>query len=709
MADTPILSSTEVEKKIEALNKSLSSLSTEEAQKQISALEKLISNSKFKDEIKKNLIDSFDKVKKSAKELSDTFQNLKLPDFQKLVGDYVDDWKSVAESSASLLETMVRISVIPQSDFFKTLKGSSDVMNDLNESSIIFNNSIGKLLPEQVRKMITEFSAAEQRVNDMAQGLFSAAAATGRLSEYASEVGPSFSFDKIEEKMTTLNDMTLEIANANNINISKVRDFAGTLLKTIPNALDQVNNVTISSGKNMNSLDAAMKVAAGTGQNMSEVTSYMTAGYLKFNLSTQKSLENFSAMSAASDKLNLPFSNVKSYIDTAADSFMYFTDNTQSLINVMGKLAPAFQAAKLSPQAITELTSTMVRNINGMALAQRSFLSMQTGGPGGLRGGYEIELLKAQGKFEEIQKKTEQALRKQFGGQVVTLQEAARDEGAARQLAKQVQLVTTGPTKVVDTEAQAYKLFEAMRAGTGGAAMETGAEALQNSVERGAKIAENQASTLTTIANWTEYTAMNTAIMAKNSSKDVSNLVTSFTKKSVETGSDKLKELGINVEGLNKILGTKSEEYSKEAARRTFYREGSPFATNQLTLKRQRELSAPLIDENVKSQVEKKSAMQELEAEFAPGINIPTLEAKTPEPMSYEEFLAKSSIFKTPQEMPGVGAPMSSSHQITINVQGPDNKAVETLVVKLINGQMQLDRQASILGAAQVPNPTPKQ
>jgi len=545
----------------------------------------------------KDFSKNIETAKNNAAALLSSLKDLSVTDVTKRLTDGFDVFKESIEKAGHKAEDLtlqigkialatVALNALPAPKLFDSFKSGKETVAEITESFDNFTKLLGVENNELVQR-IRQFTEASDRVNKFEDNLYSAAAASGQLNQYLKEVNFESDLETRMEaanaKMMEMSKITYDVAQANGLNMSTVSQYAAILSK-LPGAFDAVSDsagknalITTDNGKSYQKLDAAIKVARASGQDVTSVLNYMIDSQRNLNTSAEESISNFSKMSTAAQNLHLPFDIMNKYVQSTADGFMYFKDNTNSLIDVMSRLGPAFRAANLSPEAIQKLTAGMVNNINQMSLAQRAFLSMQTGGPSGLRGGYEIELLKTQGKFAEIEKKVEESLRKQFGGRVVTLQEAARDEGAARQLAKQVQLVTTGPTKVVGTEAEAYKLFEAMRSGISGDVVSS-SDALRQNLEIGDKRAEQSSNKLTDIANKLEVISMNTSIMARSSYKDVEGLMVSLlSSKQAKEGFGAIGKFAPNIaEEIGNLLssGTRAES-SERATRRSFFNFGT--------------------------------------------------------------------------------------------------------------------------------------
>jgi hypothetical protein len=488
---------------------------------------------------------------------------------------YEEELKSFGVDGAKVLANYKLLVTMPQIKGFENLEKGSDIAGDTSKSFEELNAAYSKLtggLSIPFAGAMMPLLEANDTINALEANLYAAKAATGEFGDFQKDLAEGTT-DLVRE-LEAIDDNFLNVANASGTSLQKIRQFGLEMNSNLPSAIESTSGalqdntkVAVTATETMDRLEATVKVALGTGMAMSAVQARQSTEFRKFNLTVQQSLENIAKLSAASKELRLPLDVMTGIVDQTADQFLYFKDNTQSLVDMMTRLGPSFKAAGLSPEAITKLSTTMVSNINQMSLAQRSFLAMQSGAAAGLRGGYQIELLKAQGKFDEIQKMTEKALKKQVGGKIVTLEEAAKDEGAARQLAKQVQLVTSGPLKSVNTEAEAYKLFESMRSGAAPGAAIKGDEALKDAVTVGGERAERQSNELVKLNNIMQKTSMSSAITAAASVKQLDFFLKGEVSNKLKNSSDSpeslLKALGVGM--LETLLPT-SEESSRRAA-----------------------------------------------------------------------------------------------------------------------------------------------
>ena len=125
-----------------------------------------------------------------------------------------------------------------------------------------------------------------------------------------------------------------------------------------------------------------------------------------------------------------------------------------------------FQDTGLSAKQAAELIGDMTSGIAKMDMAEKGFLSSQTGGAGGLRGAFEIEGLLREGKTDEVMKKIEENIKKNFGGKIFSLKDAQESDYGASQFMMQRELLKSGSFGIKpQNDAQATRILEAMSNG----------------------------------------------------------------------------------------------------------------------------------------------------------------------------------------------------------------------------------------------------
>jgi hypothetical protein len=270
-------------------------------------------------------------------------------------------------------------------------------------------------------------------------------------------------------------------------------------------------------------LDAAMKIAQGTGQDFKDVVNQLNTTFRDFGTIGEEPLQIIARISDASQNLRMPLDLVKSYVTGASSSFKMFGQNAQGAINILERFTPALAESGAGPEMIKDLVSGVTEGIRSMGIAEKAFLSAQTGGAKGLQGSYQIDLALKQGKVDEVYQKVEQNLRKQFGGRIVTLEEAAKDSRAAGQFTKQIQMLKSPALGgIAKSDAEAERLldvFSKVKKPGEKVSIKTPEESFKAAMSVGDKLQERQYNVLTQINNISERSAQLQAIIAFNTSR----------------------------------------------------------------------------------------------------------------------------------------------------------------------------------------------
>ena len=465
-----------------------------------------------------------DDVKASAESAYERLKILSTNDFSNFISQISNGNKELLVMGALVASVGVSIAAGIKPDAFNAMGESASGMNNSLSGTLDTLDKIAKISP--LSGLTGVAIASAKALSDLAEpakklefGFLAAAASSGELKDLLEDVGEDLT--GLEAKSVSYADILYNVANATGYNTEQVGKYAAELAQ-VPGALSSWIDIAGDGTEMMHQLQAEMQLAAGSGKTFSDVQSEVKRVFMEFGTSGKESLEVFSRLSAVSQNLKLPFDLVKDYLQSTSGSFRMFGDNTQAALNILEKFGPALKEGGLGPKAIAELTQSVTRNVAEMGLAQRAFLSATSGGPGGLQGSYQIELMKKQGKTEDVEKLVEDSLKRQFGGKILTLEDAAKDASAAAQFAKQVQLITQGPTKLANTEGEAYRILDAMSKGTPSGAEKTTAEGSLNQVmDVGNKIQERNYNQLVNIGNQIERQTQYAAITANSAIREV--------------------------------------------------------------------------------------------------------------------------------------------------------------------------------------------
>lgn len=463
-----------------------------------------------------------EKLKDIVGDAQDKLSALAGVNFGQFIGGLSSANKEVVSMIAQTGLLLTAISGIKPDAFNAIGEAANGATGDMSR---VFDNlnRISQLDPTKFSTKLLKGMAALHELGEPARrfevGLMAMSARSGEFGDLISEVGNDL--EGMENKLVSFTNLTYRVAQVSGLTTTQVAKYASELNK-IPGALSTTIETTADGAEHMHMLDAAIKVAAGTGQDFSSVVEQMNAVYQEFGTTGKGALEFVSRLATASQSLKMPLDMVKSYVTGASQSFRFFGDNSQAAISILGKFGPALAESGLGPKAIAELTQNVTRNISEMNLAQRAFVSGTSGGPGGLQGAYQIELLKRQGKVDEVQKMVEDSLRQQFGGRIVTLEEAGKDQGLAAQFTKQVQLLTQGPSKMASSEGEAYAILDAMSKGTRAQSrpqIATKEESLTKALDIGNNFQERNYSQLTAMSNTLDLQAQYGSIVASNTTR----------------------------------------------------------------------------------------------------------------------------------------------------------------------------------------------
>ena len=324
----------------------------------------------------------------------------------------------------------------------------------------------------------------------------------------------------LERQSLAFTDLSYNVAQATGLTTGEVANYAN-MLSQIPGAMESVIDASTREGKSMHLLEAAIKVASGTGQSMNDVLGDMKTLFMNVGMQGDSAVDAISRMSAASDKTRLPLDIVKSYTKDAANQFKVFGNNTNAAINILTQFGTALND-RMGPEAIREVTSAFTSGIKQMDIAQKAFVATQTGSKGLLSGAFEIDLALKKGNLDEVAGRVRESMMQQFGGRIVSLEEAANDEAAASQMALQVQMLRQGPLgSLAQTTEQAYAVLDMFTKSSEMTAEELKnlgdpEDAMTKALGRGEKLEEHQVNILNQISNKFDRLTALTAIQSYN-------------------------------------------------------------------------------------------------------------------------------------------------------------------------------------------------
>lgn len=444
--------------------------------------------------------------------------------FKKLKESIFETDEELAVSAGKLLMLSgIATRHLPLPEAFKSIgdaaAGANTQISQMLETTL---KLVGADLSSKGKGIAGLLSANAERADfakNFETGFLMAATASGEFSKSIKNIGEDFS--GLSQKTESYSHLVTAVGDASGLSSAKVGEYAA-MLRKIPGALDNFGGKSDKTVKDMHYLDAAIKVSMGTGQSFETVIQDLAFSFDNFGTVGKTALEEVARMQRVSDAVGLPMSQMRQYTQASAKEFKLLGDNTQGAIDIMARFGPAFRESGMGPAAIQEVVQGITQGIGKMGTAQKAFLSAQSGGSGGLQGAFQIDLALQQGKLGEVYKKIEDNLKKQFGGNVVTLEQAAGNAQAAGQYQKQIQFLRSPAMGGIAQDQQsAMRILEAFSKGKGGELNKTltPEKALGDSLKVGEKLQERQGSLLVEINNWAERQAQIQSIIAYNTSR----------------------------------------------------------------------------------------------------------------------------------------------------------------------------------------------
>lgn len=311
------------------------------------------------------------------------------------------------------------------------------------------------------------------------------AATQGAFNTVLDDSGSSF----VEMSDLYLNhiNMTYESAKATGQTVSSMMDLSKALAP-IPDALSVPIDTSIGS---MNQLTAVSRIATGFMRDQTEVAQVLGEMYTNMGTRGEEALDNISSLYEKAGDSKLRFETFTNTVMGIAGSFKMLGDNTAAATNIVKSFDDVFKDSDISPAAMSDLISRMSQGIERMDMAKMAFVSGTTGGPGGMAGAIEMELAIREGRMDEVLNRTMQAMQTQFGGQVLTLEDAAGNEQLAAEFVKQREYLKQ-VAGIAGSDAEANRILEAMKSGVmdglslgGEERAAEGDRAFENAIDRG--------------------------------------------------------------------------------------------------------------------------------------------------------------------------------------------------------------------------------
>jgi hypothetical protein len=419
--------------------------------------------------------------------------------------------------------------------FLDVLPSGTDAFGSMAEAGVSAGSTINKSF-ETIKKpltaLISTLPMVGKRAGDIATGfgriaqsvdavismernIVRLAAASGDMESVMGRNAGTFIdlTTQATSYVRTIGDASL----ATGISTEAVSKYAEALGTAVPGALRRTDIAVGGTIGSTSELTAGLKIASAFQIDYNQVAEDTKLAYRELGTEGQGALEMIAGMAMAAKESGLPMDTMRTYVLETARSFKMFGDNAQGAISILSGMRGALIDSGMGPEAIRDLVGGMTAGIKDMDIAHKAFISAQTGGRGGLAGAFEMDWLLRQGRTEEVMSRTMNAMQRQFGGPIVTLEEVQQTPALAGQLLKQVAFLTD-VAGVAKDQASAYRILEGMKRGAPEAmleARETPEDRLETAVQLGHELQKQGNTSLKQIETHTKVASMTGQILAK--------------------------------------------------------------------------------------------------------------------------------------------------------------------------------------------------
>jgi hypothetical protein len=363
------------------------------------------------------------------------------------------------------------------------ISGVGELLGKVGGKTTAFGAAISEfsgLIAKYGKTVAGNMSSSLTAVQLLETGLSSMLVEGGNASQMF-DSGSTSGVNDFTDKIKMFNQQVTNLSLASGIG----RTASAELMKQLGSIPGQIEPGARSFESLAEHADATSKVIAGTGINQKTVLDEMKNAYENLGATATEQLQYVAQLSQAAQASTLGFDQTKATLDAVTGSFREFGNETDGAVAIIDKFGPAFTKMHVGAKTASDIIKGLTDGISIMNVAQKGFLSSSTGGAGGLRGGFQIDKLLQEGKLKEVEAKLEQALKKQFGGKIVSLNEATSNDKSAAQYQKQLSMVQQGPFGSLAQKAGgAEKLLEALSKG-GGASSTSGANQLKTTLDQG--------------------------------------------------------------------------------------------------------------------------------------------------------------------------------------------------------------------------------
>lgn len=362
-------------------------------------------------------------------------------------------------------------------------------------------NDISRLSTQALGQLATSLLTSADNALKLQTGFISLAGKSGSLNAVFDLAGPKLeNINVLLEKQAAMMSDAIKATGAAPEAVEKYYMALGA----VPGALSSIVSGTGNASNSTTLLTAAMKVAAGTGRDFTDIVDDLKVAFRDYGMTGEGALRFSAQISDVTQKLGVELDTVKNALRSGADAFKMFAHTGEgasqmatNMADIMSHYGKALESTGLQGTQAVDVVSNMTKQIEQMSIAQKSFLSQQTGGAGGLMGAFQIDKMLREGDIKGVFEKVRQQMQKQFG-KIVSVDEASQSEAAANQMTRQITMLRQGPLgQFARSNEEAESILEGFKAaqeGKGGGGVNP--DVLKDTMDRGTSIQEKSYSVM---------------------------------------------------------------------------------------------------------------------------------------------------------------------------------------------------------------------
>lgn len=329
-----------------------------------------------------------------------------------------------------------------------------------------------------------------------------AAAATGALGNVHEQAGTDLENMNamVRQQRASINETII----ATNLSKDTVESYYSELIK-LPVAMK--DGVTASDGARgaTDALAKTIQLARGTGRDYKDILEDMHVAIRDYNASIPEAMKFTAQISEISQKYNVELGDVQKSLRETAESFKMFGADASGASEILNQYVGSLKATGLSGAVATDIVGNMTRQIGQLSIAQKAFLSGQQGGPGGLQGAFQVDmLLRQQGGMAKVMDMVKNQMTRMMGP-LVTTEEAAASPAAAARMTRQIMMLQQGPLgQFARSTPEAERIIEALRKGRVEDVKAMSLDPVKEAADLGNKYAEQTATGISRLVSLTE-------------------------------------------------------------------------------------------------------------------------------------------------------------------------------------------------------------